>query len=114
MSLIKFNYNKSLNYAIIYWVLELITRYLMYSHFELFTLVNNNYAVNEYIYLLLLNLSDLLSGFLVLYIQLSISGNNNNINNTFYKTKSFFLCNNFNMLIRLYKSFSFLYFLFNK
>jgi hypothetical protein len=62
----------------------------MYSHFELFTLVNNNYAVNEYIYLLLLNLSDLLSGFLVLYIQLSISGNNNNINNTFYKTKSFF------------------------
>ena len=71
MSFITFNYNKNLIYAIIYWALEIITRSLRYFGWEKYYNIVENDAINEYIYVILLNISDLLSGFLVLYINYS-------------------------------------------
>lgn len=72
MVCITFNYNKNLIYAIVYWVLEIITRILIFFKWDYFEIITNNEAVNEYIYLILLNISDLLAGFLVLYIHFSL------------------------------------------
>ena len=72
MAFITFKYNKNLIYAFIYWPIEIITRIFM--HFEwanFFEMVNKD-NINEYIYLILLNISDLLAGFLVLYIKHSL------------------------------------------
>ena len=72
MSLIKFNYNRNLIYAIIYWALEIIYRILIYFNWNYFRIIEKNDAMNEYIYLILLNIADLLAGFLVIYIQCSL------------------------------------------
>ena len=70
MAFITFNYNKNLNYAIVYWALEIISRSFIYFEWEYFRIVTDD-AINEYIYLFLLNISDLLAGFFVLYINYS-------------------------------------------
>ena len=72
MSFITFNYNKNLKYAIIYWALEIITRSFMYLKWDEYYNIVINDAINEYIYVILLNISDLLAGFLVLYINSTI------------------------------------------
>ena len=77
MALITFNYNKHLIYAIIYWAIEIIRRSFIYFQWEYFRIIEENDAINEYIYLILLNISDLLAGFLVIYIQYSIKKNKN-------------------------------------
>lgn len=77
MAFITFKYNKNLIYAFIYWPIEIITRIFM--HFEwanFFEMVNKD-NINEYIYLILLNISDLLAGFLVLYIKHSLKKKKN-------------------------------------
>ena len=71
MSFIYFNYNKNLNYAIIYWVVEIILRGLIYLDWKLFKIFEKD-SINEYFYIILLNFSDLLSIFLVIYIHCSI------------------------------------------
>ena len=71
MSIIYFNYNKNLNYAIIYWIVEIILRGLIYLDWKLFKIYKKD-SINEYFYLVLLNISDLLSVFLVIYIHCSI------------------------------------------
>ena len=70
MSFITFNYNENLKYAIIYWVLEIYYRCLKFFKEDLFILGANN-IINEYYFLMLLNISDLLAGFLVLYTNCS-------------------------------------------
>ena len=70
MAFITFNYNKNLIYAIIFWGLEIVFRgcvYFKYNNFRIAT----NCAINEYIYAILLNISDLFAGFLALYIHVS-------------------------------------------
>ena len=69
MSFITFNYNRNLIYAIIYWSLEIISRSFMYFGWDKYFNIVINDAINEYIYVILLNISDLIAGFLVLYIN---------------------------------------------
>ena len=71
MSFISFNYNKNLIYAIIYWALEIITRSVMYFKWEYSKIVEKD-TINEYFFVLIYNISDLLAGFLVLYINCSL------------------------------------------
>ena len=71
MAFITFNYNKNLNYAIAYWALEIIIRTFMYIKWDFFFFFLKD-SINEYIYLILLVISDLLAGFLVLYTQCSL------------------------------------------
>ena len=89
MSLLTFNYNKNLIYAIIYWVLEMITRTLFYMKWEWFKIAKTD-NINEYFYVTMENISDLSAGFLVLYIKYSLkkkkvedtkNNDNNNDNN---------------------------------
>ena len=75
MSFIEFKYNKNLNYAIIYWIVELILRGLIYLYWELFHVFEKD-SINEYFYLILLNISDLLAVFLVIYIHCSLKQKN--------------------------------------
>ena len=72
MSFMTFNYNKKLMYVIIYWPLEIIFRCLMYYKWEYFFKIGSNDAINEYMFIILSNIADLLSGFLVLYINNSM------------------------------------------
>ena len=71
MSFISFNYNKNLIYAIIYWALEIINRIIMYFEWGYFELFEKD-SINQYFFVLLYNISDLLAGFLVLYINCSL------------------------------------------
>ena len=89
MSFLTFNYNKNLIYAIIYWVLEMITRTLFYMKWEWFKIAKTD-NINEYFYVTMENISDLSAGFLVLYIKYSLkkkkveetkNNDNNNDNN---------------------------------
>ena len=66
MSLLSFNWDKHFIYAIIYWILEIFVRLFMYIKWNYFKMSDSN-VQNEYIYVVLLNIADLLSGFLVLY-----------------------------------------------
>ena len=63
-----FHYNKNLIYAIIYWALEIIYRAFMYLQWNYFSILKRD-STNEYIYVILLDIADLLAGFLVLYIN---------------------------------------------
>jgi hypothetical protein len=84
MSFISFNYNKNLIYAIIYWTLEIIHRTFVYLSWNKYYNIVINDAINEYIYVILLNISDLLAGFLVIYINcvMKKKGTIENLENT--------------------------------
>ena len=49
MSIISFNWDKHFLYAIIYWVLEICIRLVMYERWDLFSMSNSD-VQNEYIY----------------------------------------------------------------
>ena len=66
MSFLSFNLDKHFIYAIIYWILEIFVRLFMYIRWDYFKMSKSD-VQNEYIYVILLNIADLLSGFLVLY-----------------------------------------------
>ena len=66
MSFLSFNWDKHFIYAIIYWILEIFVRLFMYIRWHYFKMSKSD-VQNEYIYVILLNIADLLSGFLVLY-----------------------------------------------
>ena len=68
MSLFSFNWDNHFIYAIIYWILEIFVRLFMYCQWHFFTMSKND-VQNEYIYVVLLNIADLFSGFLVLYTR---------------------------------------------
>ena len=71
MSIISFNWDKHFLYAIIYWVLEICVRLAMYLKWEDWFKMSYSDVQNEYIYVVLLTISDLLAAFLVLYIKCS-------------------------------------------
>ena len=66
MSFLSFNWDKHFFYSIIYWILEIFVRLFMYIRWYYFKMSKSD-VQNEYIYVVLLNIADLLSGFLVLY-----------------------------------------------
>ena len=78
MSIISFNWDKHFLYAIIYWVLEICIRLVMYERWDLFSMSNSD-VQNEYIYVVLLTISDLFAAFLVLYIKCSFKKEQNKI-----------------------------------
>ena len=65
---ISFNLNKSFIYVVIYWILEITFQILYCNKRELFYMINDE-VQNEYMFTIFLNLADLFSGFLVLYIK---------------------------------------------
>ena len=77
MSLLSFNWDKHFLYAIIYWILEIGVRLVMYLKWEDFFQISNSEVQNEYIYVIFLTIADLLSAFLVLYVKVSFKNNLN-------------------------------------
>jgi len=70
MKSLTFHFNKNFIYVIIYWVLEIsyhLATHLGETNFDL----TNDEIKNEYFFVILLNIADLLSGFLVLYMKCS-------------------------------------------
>ena len=70
MKSLTFHFNKNFIYVIIYWVLEIsyhLAKHLGETNFDL----TNDEIKNEYFFVILLNIADLLSGFLVLYMKCS-------------------------------------------
>ena len=75
MSFFSFNFNLNLIYVLIYWFLTILFRLLIdYKYEELFRLSMNNYAENEYIYVIFIIISNLMNGFLILYVNCSTKG----------------------------------------
>ena len=68
MALLTLNFNENFIYVLIYWILDLIY-HLLNSLNEKFFEMTKDKVQNEYMLVILLNLSDLLSVFLVLYIR---------------------------------------------
>ena len=66
MSCLTWNCDKSFIYVIVYWVLELIHLGLFFEKEE-FLQITESIVYDEYILIILLNIADLLSGFLVLF-----------------------------------------------
>ena len=70
MSLFSFHCNKNLIYVLIYWIINIFISLSIYFGYEdLFFISKNNTAQNEYIYIIYSVVSNLLSGFLILYIK---------------------------------------------
>lgn len=70
MAFLSFNWDKHFIYAIVYWILEILIRLGMYIQWNVYKMSDSE-VQNEYIYVVLLNIADLLSCFLVLYIKCS-------------------------------------------
>ena len=68
MSFLSFNWDKHFIYAIVYWILEICVRLSMYLRWKSYKMSSSD-VQNEYIFVVLLNISDLLAVFLVLYIK---------------------------------------------
>ena len=77
MAFISFNYNKNLKYAISYWAVEIILRSLIYLERDPFQIFKKD-SINEYAYMIQMNVGDLLSFFLVVYIYCSFKKKDNN------------------------------------
>ena len=82
MSLLSFNWDKHFIYAIVYWLLEICVRLFMYFKWDEFFKMSDSDVQNEYIYVVLLTIADLLGGFLVLYIKCSFKTKNKSNTNT--------------------------------
>ena len=79
--LLSFSSNRNLLYALTYWIIEIIFRCFKRYRKEDFSIIENNDAANEYLYLLLDNFSDLLGGFLVVGIKCSFLWHRNKYKN---------------------------------
>ena len=84
MAFITLNFDKNFIYVIIYWILEIAFRMVLRFKKEYFKMFGKDkqkdkYDIkdevkNEYIFVILLNIADLLSIFLVIYIKYSSKG----------------------------------------
>ena len=81
MSILSFNWDKHFIYAIIYWFLEISVRLVMYLKWEFFRMSKDSDVQNEYIYVVLLTIADLLGIILVLYIKFSFKTQQSKIKN---------------------------------
>ena len=91
---ISFNCKASFGYIIAYWVCELLFRLFMYIEWDYFQIVEND-ADNEYLYILFLNIADLLSFFELLYNLITKKKNKeskygNKVNRITFKRYLFF------------------------
>ena len=77
MAFLSFNYNKNLKYAISYWAVEIFLRSLIYFERDFFQIFKKD-SINEYMFMILMNIGDLLSFFLVIYIYCSLNKKDNN------------------------------------
>ena len=102
MSFFSFNFNLNLIYVLIYWLFNISLQLLIdYKYEELFRLSKKNYAENEYIYIIFIIISNLLNGFLIIYVNCSTKKRSKveNTNNTKliyrdplkYRNRQFFL-----------------------
>ena len=66
MSLLTWNFNKNFIYVIIYWILEIIY-HIIFAKNSKFLKMTKDYIQNEFIFVILCNILDLLSGFFILY-----------------------------------------------
>ena len=66
MSLLTWNFNKNFIYVIIYWILEIIYQ-IIFTKNSKFLKMTKDYIQNEFIFVILCNILDLLSGFFILY-----------------------------------------------
>ena len=64
--------HKSFINIIIYWVLEIFVRLMKQYQWDNFVVIKDNLADNEYLYIIYINISHLLTGFLILYIKFSM------------------------------------------
>ena len=71
MGFIKLNFNKNFKYIVIYWILEIALNLTRNLKPEYFILIKEDKVQNEYMSVIISNISDLLSGFLYLYIRIS-------------------------------------------
>ena len=72
MSIVSFNWDKHFLYAIIYWILEIGVRLVMYLKWKEYFKMSESEVQNEYIYIILLTIADLLAIFLYLYVNDSL------------------------------------------
>ena len=85
MSFFSFNFNLNLIYVLIYWLFNISLQLLIdYKYEELFRLSKKNYAENEYIYIIFIIISNLMNGFLIIYVNCSTKKRSKveNTNNT--------------------------------
>ena len=71
MGFIKLNFNKNFKYIVIYWILEIALNLTRNLKHEYFILIKEDNVQNEYMSVIISNISDLLSGFLYLYIRIA-------------------------------------------
>ena len=71
MGFIKLNFNKNFKYIVIYWILEIALNLTRNLKREYFILIKEDNVQNEYMSVIISNISDLLSGFLYLYIRIA-------------------------------------------
>ena len=72
MSVFSFNFNINLIYVLIYWILNIFLRILIdYKNEELFLISKENIAEDEYIFAIYNVISNLMNGFLILYVHYS-------------------------------------------
>jgi hypothetical protein len=70
MGLFSFYWNNNLYYVLVYWVLNIILRLLIYFKYDQFFLISKNKPhQNEYIFMSYCVVGNLLSGFLILYVK---------------------------------------------
>ena len=74
MAFISFHYNKNILYAISYWAVEIIMRSLIHFKRELFQIYKKE-DINEYMFVFFMDVGDLLSIFLIIYIVCSFKKN---------------------------------------
>ena len=73
LSLFSFHCDKNLIYVLIYWIVEIFLRMIIvYQYDNCFLISKYNLSLNEYIFVIYFAISNLLSGFLILYIKKSI------------------------------------------
>ena len=71
MPFLTWNFDKNFIYVIIYWILEISYRIVLYEKDDFFKMTMD-IIHDEYMIVILLNIADLLSGFLVLHNKLSM------------------------------------------
>ena len=71
MGCLTFNINKNFCFAAYFWLLEIFFRLFTYIDPTLLKLLKKD-TLNEYYFLILLNISDLISGFFVLYVNCTL------------------------------------------
>ena len=79
---ISFNFDNNFKYTIIYWILEIIIRIFLYIENRLKSPqldTQEYYIQNEYSFVILRTVADLLSGFFILYIKCSLKKNKGEI-----------------------------------